>query len=61
MRVERLRGSFYLLGERRWERWDRAEAAQRRLLDQAAQLDPNGIAEEVLEALACDAVDPIFG
>jgi hypothetical protein len=61
MRVERLRGSYYLLGKRSWERCGSREAAQYRLLEQMGGLDPHRVAAEALETLEDEALDPIFG
>ena len=61
MRVERLRGRYYLLGQHSWERCESGVAAQRRLLEQVARLDPHRMAADALEALEDEALDPIFG
>ena len=58
MRLELLRGSYYLLGRRSWERFDSLSAARRRLVELAAGTDPDGVAGETLEALDDDALDP---
>jgi len=57
MRVELLRGSYYLLGRRSWERFESLADARRRLVERAAGSDPDGVAGETLEALADDALD----
>jgi hypothetical protein len=61
MRVERLRGCYYLLGELSWERCGSREAAQHLLLERMGGLDPHRVAAEALETLEDEALDPIFG
>ena len=58
MRVERLRGSFYVLGHRSWERCESATAARQSLLERVAGLDPDRVVAEALEDLADAALDP---
>jgi hypothetical protein len=61
MRVERLRGSYYLLGHESWVRCNSEAGARRRLLERVARLDPDRVAAEALELLADEAMDPAFG
>ena len=48
LRVEEIRGEWYLVGQSTWERFDSPEHASRRLIELTRERDPHRLAAEAV-------------